>query len=227
MASQKSTPKPNTRKPPVRQAVGRERVQAKPIREVITHPAERVPIRAMASANKLKGTIKGNTQGKAKGNDPLPVGSDGRIILKPLPSRFNVKPDGSFMTPKEVYDTYASSGAYDINQSQLDSYTNLYNQAAAAQQARKNPLVQVGALAESVGNVITDIPGIVTGDAATIADANAQATIAVDTARSLLGMQTRVGGTKGTPKPIDRSLAIRKAWATRKKLYGSSGQKDK
>ena len=124
MASQKRTPKPNTKKPPARQAVGREHVQAKPIREVITHPAERIPARAAASANKLKGTTKGTTH----------------------------------------------------------------------------------------------IPGIVKGDSATIA---------VDAARNLLGIQTRVGGTKGTPRPIDRSLAIKKAWATRKKLYGSSGQKDK
>ena len=38
--------------------------------------------------------------------------------------------------------------------------------------------------------------------------------------------QTSVGGTTGTPKPVDRSEANKKAWITRKKLYGTSGRKE-
>lgn len=37
--------------------------------------------------------------------------------------------------------------------------------------------------------------------------------------------QAAVGGTKGSPKPIDRSEANKKAWITRRSLYGSSGKK--
>lgn len=39
--------------------------------------------------------------------------------------------------------------------------------------------------------------------------------------------QTAVGGTTGSKEVIDRSEAVRKSWDTRRKLYGSSGQKEK
>lgn len=43
---------------------------------------------------------------------------------------------------------------------------------------------------------------------------------------SHLRRQTNVGGDKGTPKPVDRSEVNKKAWLTRRKLYGSSGRKE-
>jgi hypothetical protein len=217
MASTKGTPK----KPPARAVRGKKQVQPSVVREVIVHPAERISSQQQASINKLKATVKGAPRGKGKARD-------GATPLKPLPPNFHRKPDGSMMTPNEFYNTYAASGQYDVQQSQINAYTQIYNQSVAAEKHRNNPLVRVVEAVEGVAAIVTDIPGIVAGDAASIADANAQAAIVMQAVRGdYTRIQTSVGGTKGTPKPVDRSAAIRKAWATRKKLYGSSGQKDK
>ena len=47
------------------------------------------------------------------------------------------------------------------------------------------------------------------------------------TTSQFLDQQRKVGGTKGSSGIVDRSEAVKLAWETRRKRYGSSGQKNK
>lgn len=42
-----------------------------------------------------------------------------------------------------------------------------------------------------------------------------------------LAVQAGVGGTKGKVGVVDRSLAVKRSWDTRRKIYGTSGRKGK
>jgi hypothetical protein len=203
IVGKKNPKKPATRTPQV-------------IREVIQHPSNRVTPRSVASAVALSGTIKGKKKDDPYKPPPQTV----------LPVDFYRRPDGTMRTPEEVKESFPA-----MDDTQLRYYRQAYNQAVAVREGQQSLVGQVATVIDSVANIITDVPGIVSGDAATIDDANAQAKIAGDVVRGWLGdhrqSQAQTGGTKGSTSVIDRSSANKKAWLTRKKLYGTSGRKDK
>ena len=149
-----------------------------------------------------------------------------------LPVGFNRKPDGTIKTPEEVKQDYPN-----IDDAQLRHYRQLYNDQVAG----RNP-----AIAQFINRVtdgtsayldaLTHVPGALAGNSNDIAEVVDLTTLAMRkrdelinqiTGRNHLNSQARVGGTKGSNTVVDRSEAVRKAWLTRKKNYGSSGLKDK
>jgi hypothetical protein len=208
--------KPN--KPP-KKASPKSRVQtvARPIHPVQPNPP--LNARQQSAADKLKQTVKGGGGGTGVARPDgtisggIPSVNGGHSVAATVANPPKPKPSAQTNTLQQNLDAAAQAvnGGKPITAESYASWTaqQRYDYAEAAVALRTN---------SALGGVPL---------ALNTALANAESNIPQGIASALgLVTQTNVGGTKGSKTPVDRSEANKKAWITRKSLYGSSGRKD-
>lgn len=89
-------------------------------------------------------------------------------------------------------------------------------------------LQRFGAMVQAGYAIGEEVPGLLSGDPNALAHMKNILEVYPQVIREGVDIQiqTSVGGTKGSAKVVDRSEAVKRAWATRRKLYGTSGKKD-
>ncbi len=168
--------------------------------------------RQRAAADQLKGTVKGGGGGSGTSaggvvNGGTPILNGGHSVQGEV---LNPKPPKPSPTVQQALDAYAEkiNGGQPITAAALQNWTP--DQHADYAEA---------AIALRTNAALGGIPQQLSENLGAFAS---QFTQAVQNIRQ----QVTVGGTKGTARPVDRSAAVRQAWATRRKLYGTSGTKD-
>lgn len=215
-------PKP---KPPARRQVGRERVvRPKPTpshapNDWIRGPEHWVsaPPSRQSAADLLKGTVKGGGGGTGVAGPGGTVISGGTPVIN---GGHSVQ--DAILHPKPPKPTAAdrplSANLNDVA-TMINGGKPLTAESYAGWTAAQKYDYAEASLALRANQALGGLPLALNENLSAFAS---QFTQAVQT----LNAQVHVGGTKGTAKPVDRSAAVRLAWATRRKLYGTSGTKD-
>lgn len=175
--------------------------------------------RQVDAAAGLGATVSNAPKSKGGGNEQ-PV----------LPVGFNRKPNGDIKTPDEVKHDYPN-----MDDAQLRYYRELYNNQVAGRNPSVATLINrvTDGLSYYAG-ALENVPGAIMGDKNALAEVIDQTNLAIEKRNQVLNQltgnhlsgQASVGGTKGSTTVVDRSAAVKKAWLTRRQMYGSSGRKD-
>jgi hypothetical protein len=210
----------------------------KPVREVIRTPKPFTNPRASAAAALLKQTVKGGPgpngipipkEDRQRGDTPGPVGiRTGNEAGPPVP-RLPRLPEPKDTNGPNLSDlSKTKNGGVPLTKDSYASWSLLqkakYQVAATAMQVDE----ALGGVPERAGNMIAEAPyqALRWLQGFQLPEEPGGVRTEPGGIPSHVRTQAQVGGTQGTPRPVDRSAAIRKAWATRRKLYGSSGKKD-
>jgi len=209
--------------------------QPKPIREVISHPGVKTTPRAQAAAARLGQTIKGAPGDIRTGSNARKPGalnsqggagidwdtSGGGIAIPRVDGTSHATSDNrqkpgkptpvAKMTTTQILDKYAEvlNGGIPLSPGDYEGWSADQKYAYAEAVVSVNANAALGGVPEKLNSIFSAI-------------SNAASNVV--SPESHVKTQAGVGGTPGSTTIVDRSESVRKAWITRRQLYGDSGR---